>query len=106
MSRIFVINSERRDWKKILRMDRERRLAPREVTRRYTLIVDEPEFREVIKREFMVLPHESNKDYIFYCIARPHCRRAKEFVKTIFYKLQKNNVDSGRLRELEILTTN
>lgn len=106
MSRIFVINSERRDWKKILRMDRERRLTPREVTRRYTLIVDEPEFRDVIRKEFTVLPHESNKDYIFYCIARPHCRRAKEFVKALFYKLQKNNVAADRLAGLEILTAN
>jgi hypothetical protein len=104
MSRIFVINSERRDWKKILETAKERRETPQEVTRRYVLIVDEPEIREVIKKEFKVLPHESNKDYIFYCIARPHCRRAKEFVKTLFYKLQKNDIAADCLNQLEILT--
>jgi hypothetical protein len=105
MSRIFVINSERRDWKRrYFDLSPERRIEPREVTRRYVLIVDQPEIREVIKKEFRVLPHESQKDYIFYCIARPHCRRTKEFVKAIFYKLKKNNLGNGNLQDLEVLT--
>lgn len=112
MSRIFVIDVERRNWPQRIKRDSPPASAPLSqpgVTRRYLMIVEEPKIRVILQKEFAsapnaVYPHESGKDFMFYCIAGPSCRRSKKLVESIFYKLRKNNLDERSLKAIEVVS--
>jgi hypothetical protein len=104
MSRIYIIDAERRDWGK--RLDQSRGSVP--VTRRYVMIVEDPRLREAVRTSFSdsphaVHPHESGNPSIFYCIVGPSCRRPKQLVEALHYKLSKYPVEPARMQGLEIL---
>jgi|SRR3989338_11560101 len=109
MPRIFVINRERRDWSnKNQYIHTERRLS-NILTRRYVMIVDDPEIREIIMKEFSVppnaiYPHEQGKDFIFYFVAATATERISKLVSAIFYKLKKNNYPDEMFDQVEVLT--
>ena len=109
MSRIFVIDAERRNWARRIRSRREGDVSVFAVTRRYLMIVEQPALRDVIHKEFSTFPnaihpHESGKDFMFYCIAGPSCRRPKRLVDSLFHKLRKNDFPESELENLEVLT--
>lgn len=109
MPRIFVINRERRDWSKRDRNFHIERRHSNRLTRRYVMIIDDPEIREIIKKEFSVppnaiVPHEQGEDFIFYFIAATATERISKLVSAIFYKLKKNNYTSEMLDQIEVLT--
>ncbi|MBI2119803.1 MAG: hypothetical protein HYT97_09320 [Elusimicrobia bacterium] len=109
MPRIFVINRERRDRSNKNRTIHTERRCSNIPTKRYVMIVDDPEIRKIIKKEFSappnaIVPHEQGKDFIFYFIASSSHERISKLVRAIFYKLKKNNVPAEMLDQVEILT--
>lgn len=118
MSRLFVIDVERRNWAERIRAARRGNgngdgngngVRPLGVTRRYLMIIEHPEIRDIIKREFnssphAIHPHESGNPFIFYCIAGPSCRRPKKLIDALQYKLRKNNVPESDISDLEVIT--
>ena len=110
MSRILVIDAERRNWARRVRLERTDSGLNIAVTRRFLLIVEKPHLREIIFKEFSsfpnaVYPHESGHDDMFYCIVGPSCRRPKRLVDSLLYKLRKNQVPSEEIEKLQVVTT-
>ena len=102
--RIFIIQSERRNWTDRIQwcLDQNKNLPP--ITRRYILMVKNPEIRQLIQNQFETLPYDKGGTHqdIFYCLAQPSYRRPKELVKAILYKLSKV-LDQEVLNKIEIL---
>ena len=102
MFRIFVTASERRNWRPRIKRSIKRGEGVPPVTRRYLLFVEESELRGIIMKKFDVLPHESGKDDVFYCIAQPTYRRTVSFVKGLLAVL-KDNLDESQVNQIEVL---
>ena len=104
--KIFVIDKERRSSKKTRPQLVDRRMR-KGASKRYLLIVNDPEIEEIIKREFSkppnaIYPHESGENYIFYCVAGPSYRKGKRFVKSLFRGLKKNKMKLSELNQLQV----
>src|SRR2546423_921255 len=105
MPRIFVIDAERRNWARRLKT-RKSSDAVSAVTRRYLIITESENLRKIIWKEFSgspnaIVPHESGREMLFYCIAGPSCRRPKRLVSSLLHKLKKNHI---AIDSMEVLT--
>ena len=108
MTRIYVINKERRNWKRSQDFGPSERRTLTEPTRRYLMIVEDLELRVGLKQLFStapngIQPHESGNDLFFYCIAGPSMRRKAKFENAIHYKLETSGLMKDPGKNLEIL---
>ena len=100
--KIFIIQSERRNWEdRIKCCVKENKPIP-PITRRYLMMTKDLKIRDLIKTQFTTIPYSDQHEDIFYCIAGHSFRRSREFVKALMYKMEKS-FDKEILDEIEIL---
>jgi hypothetical protein len=100
--KIFIIQSERRNWEERIKQCVKKGTPLPPITRRYLLMIKNDEIKNLIKKEFVTYPYSEKFGDIFYCIAGPSFRRPKELIKTLIYKMEKS-LGKNLTEEIEIL---
>lgn len=100
--KIFIIQSERRNWEERIQqcVKNQRPIPP--ITRRYLMMTTNGRIRDFIRQEFTTYAYSEKNEDMFYCIAGHSFRRPKELIKALLYKMGKH-FDKEFLNEIEIL---